>query len=119
MHNTDGYDGYYTWSPIVSFLLGKEEVNTVVLPVQSHFEFDRYQYTIPDGYHQITEDILTTDLQASDTAMVDFPSYDYTGWHRTDIDLLLSGDCVGSYIGGEMYCADGYNGVGMKLRGLS
>lgn len=119
MHNIDGYDGYYTWSPIVSFLLGKEEINSAILPVQSHFEFDQFQYTIPDGYHQVTSDILTTNLTASDASNVNFNSYDYAGWHRTDPTLLLNGECVGSYIGGEQYCADGYSGVGMKLRGLS
>ncbi len=119
MHNTDGYDGYLTWNPIVSFLAGKEEVNTVVVPVQSHFEFTQYAYTIPDGYRQVTEDFLTTNLTASDESNVGFNSYDYAGWHRTDPTLLLNGECVGSYIGGQQYCADGYSGVGMQLRGLS
>lgn len=120
MHDTDGYDGYETWSPIVSFILAAdEELNDKVNPVQSHFEFFNYQYTEADGYHQITKDILTTDLTGSDVFNTGFAAYDYAGWHRTDPTLLLSGDCVGSYIGGQQFCADGYNGVGMQLRGLS
>ena len=119
MHDTDGYDGYLMWNPAVSYIAGKEETNTVIVPCQSHFEFTNYAYTVPDGYRQVTKDTLTTNLVASDQLNVTFNSYDYAGWHRTDPTLLLNGDCVGSYIGGQQYCADGYGGVGMQLRGLS
>lgn len=119
IHNTDGYDGYFTWSPSVSFLLGREETNTKIRSAQSHFEFFQDQFTITDGYHQVTKDILTTDLAGSDASNVGFNSYDYAGWHRTDPTLLLNGECVGLYIGGEQYCVDGYDGVGRVLRGIS
>jgi hypothetical protein len=118
-HNTDGYDGYFTWSTMITYLLGSEETNSVIFPCQSRFEFPNYAFTIPDGYRQVTKDILTTDLSASDAFNVGFSPYDFAGYHRTDPVLLLNGTCVGSYIGGELYCADGYDGVGRQLRGLS
>lgn len=119
MHDTDGYDGYIMWSPTVSFIVGKEEPNTVIVPCQSHFEFTNNAWTIADGYRQTTNDILTTNLTASDEYNVGFSSYDGAGWHRTSPVDLLNGLCVGSYIGGDQWCNDGYNGVGMRLRGIS
>lgn len=118
-HDTDGYDGYETWSPIVSFLLGREEMNTVIYPCQSRFEWNTDHFTTADGYHQVTKDLLTSDLSISDATNEDFPTYDYAGWHRTNPVDLLTGICVGSYIGGEQFCADGYSGVGRVLRGLT
>jgi hypothetical protein len=44
--------------------------------------------------------------------------YDYSGWHRTDPVLLMNGTCVGSYIGGQMGCIDGYGNYNI-LRGFS
>ncbi len=113
-HNTDGYDGYVTWSPFVTFTLGREEMNTRVFSVQSRFDLDQFSFTSTDGYHQVTKDILTTDLAGSDASNVAFPSYDYAGWHRTNPADLFSGQCVGSYFGGQQGCADGFN-----VRGLS
>jgi hypothetical protein len=113
-HNTDGYDGYETWSPAVTFLSGREERNTRKFSCQARFDNDNYQFTEPDGYHQITRDLLTTDLSGSDASNVDFPTYDYAGWHRTNPADLFAGNCVGSYIGGESGCIDGY-----RVRGLS
>ena len=118
-HDTDGYDGFQQWSPVVSSVLGLQELNAQVLPTQSRFEFPNYAYTATDGYHQTTKDILTTDLSASDAYNTGFAPYDYAGYHRTDPVQLLSGGCVGSYIGGEQGCADGYSGVGRMIRGLS
>lgn len=118
-HYTDGYDGYATWSPFVSYILGREETNTIVFPCQAAFQYPTNAFTIPDGYHQVAKDLLNTDLTASDALNVGFPTYDYAGWRRTDPVLLLSGECVGSYFGGAQFCADGYNGVGQMLRGLS
>lgn len=118
-HRTDGYDGYHLQNPTVSFYAAKDETNTRIFPCQSRFEFTEYQYTTPDGYHQVTKDLLTTDLSGSDASNQNFPTYDYAGWHRTNPVDLLKGICVGSYIGGEMFCADGYSGVGRVVRGLS
>ena len=119
-HDTDGYDGYRTlFPPIVRFTLGREEQNTRIFQCQNRFEYPNYQFTILDGYHQVTKDILTTDLSASDNFNQNFPTYDFAGYHRTNPSDLLTGVCIGSYIGGQMYCADGYNGVGRLIRGVS
>lgn len=118
-HTTDGYDGYAQWNPSVMYFMGEEEANPNVYQAQCRFDIDHYSYTETDGYRQETKDLLTTDLASSDASNVGFPPYDYAGWHRTDPVLLLNGECVGSYIGGEQYCADGYNGVGQVLRGMS
>jgi hypothetical protein len=58
--------------------------------------------------------VLNTDLSASDDYNEDIPSYDYSGYHQTNIIDYFSGHCIGSYSGGEYGCADGY-----KLRGLN
>lgn len=119
-HNTDGYDGIVTIFPAtITFTLGREETNTRIFQCQSRFEFPHYQSTLADGYHQVTTDLLTTNLSASDAFNENFPHYDFAGWHRTNPTDLLTGVCVGSYIGGEQYCADGYSGVGRTLRGMS
>ncbi len=114
LHQTDGYDGYETWSSAVTFLSGREEGNTRYFSCQARFDNDNYQYTDADGYHQVTKDLLTTDLSGADASNVDFPTYDYAGWHRTNPADLFNGNCVGSYIGGEFGCVDGY-----RVRGLS
>lgn len=119
IHNVDGYDGYVVWNPNVQFLIGKEEMNTKIFPCQSRFDFDQYPFTLTDGYHQILKDLLTSDLAGSDEMNQDFPAYDYEGLHGTNPNDLFSGLCVGSYIGGEMYCVDGYTGVGRMVRGLN
>jgi len=118
IHNTDGYDGYVIMSPYVSFLLGLEEQNTRIFACQSRFDYDNYQYTTADGYHQVAKDLLTSDMSASDEANEGFPIYDYSGYHRTDPVQLLNGECVGSYIGGEMGCID-ENGDAQVYRGFS
>lgn len=119
-HHTDGYDGYNTIFPAnITFSMGREELNTRVFQCQSRFEYPSYQFTLTDGYHQVTKDLLTTDLAGSDAFNEPFPTYDYAGWHRTNPVDLLTGVCVGSYIGGEMFCADGYSGVGRVVRGLN
>ncbi len=119
IHNTDGYDGYVEWNPLVYFFIGTEEKNTKVFECQNRFEYPNSAFTIADGYHQKLKDNLTTDLSASDEFNETFPSYDYSSYHMTDPLSLLSGDCVGSYIGGEQFCQDGYSGVGRVIRGMS
>lgn len=120
VHDTDGYDGYVQWSPIVLlFPVSVEDQNTVVFSTQSRFDYPHYAFTLVDGYRQATKDIVNTDLSSNDALNEDFPSYDYAGYHRTDPVALFNGECVGSYFGGEMGCVDGYSGVGMRLRGIS
>jgi hypothetical protein len=117
-HNIDGYDGVAYQDPIVKFWKGFEEENARILQASVFFTYPNYAYTIADGYKTVDTDILTTDLSATEVNHESFSPYDYAGWHRTDPTLLLSGGCLGTYIGGELYCADGYNGVGRQLRGV-
>src|SRR5271166_3338937 len=119
LHTTSGFDGYNTWSPIVSMLAFAEDTNwDQIYACQSRFEYPNFPFTILDGYHQVTQDYLSTDKTAADAANVTFPQYDYSGYHRTDPVLLLNGTCVGSYIGGQMGCIDGYGNYSI-YRGLS
>lgn len=119
LHTTDGYDGYSTWSQEVNlFIAGESSKFDRIFMTQSRFEYPNFPYTVADGYHQVLKDNLNTDLSASDAVNVTFPTYDYAGYHRTDPVQLLNGTCVGSYIGGEMGCIDGYGNVNF-LRGLS
>jgi hypothetical protein len=120
IHNTDGYDGYVYWSPVVIFWpVQSEEQNTKVFECWNRFDINQYAFTITDGYKQITKDILTTDTSGSDAINTGFPAYDFSGYHRTDPALILSGACIGSYIGGQTGCADSNTGVGMQVRGIS
>jgi len=119
-HNVDGYDGYFMQNPFVTFfVLEESNIYDNIAICQSRFEFPNNSFTLVDGYKQVLVDILTTDFSGSDAFNENFPSYDFAGWHRTDPALLLNGDCVGSYMGGYMFCADGYSGVGRQVRGLS
>lgn len=119
MHTVSGFDGYNTYSPTVSFLAaGEVNLFDRIFACQSRFEYPNFPFTMVDGYHQVTSDILTTDYTAADAANVDFPMYDYAGYHRTDPVLLLNGTCVGSYIGGEQGCIDQYGNYNI-YRGFS
>jgi len=40
-------------------------------------------------------------MGVSDESNIEFPSYDYTGYHKPSMQDLLSGECVRSYAGGE------------------
>lgn len=120
MHNTDGYDGDETWDPaVILFPVDSEEQNTVVYSTQDRFDYPHYSFNLVDGYRQTTKDIVNPDLSVSDAINEGFPAYDYAGYHRIDPVALFNGECVGSYFGGQLYCADGYDGVGRVLRGIS
>jgi hypothetical protein len=119
IHTVDGYDGYINWDPTVSlFVVGESTKFDKIFVCQCRFEYPNYPFTNNDGYHQVTKDLLSTDLQAADDANVTFPMYDFAGYHRTDPVQLLNGTCVGSYIGGEQGCIDKYGNVNV-LRGIS
>jgi len=119
MHTVSGFDGYSTWDPTVRlFVSGEDPRFDRIFVCQSRFEYPNFPFTLVDGYHQVTKDLLSTDLTAADAANVTFPMYDFAGYHRTDPVQLLNGTCVGSYIGGEMGCIDGYGNVQI-LRGMS
>ena len=117
IHETDGYDGFEVQDPFVRFWKGHEDDNVVIHQATSKFIFPNHARTNADGYREKTKDDLNTDLSASDASQVGFQVYDFSGYHRTDPASLLAGDCLGSYYGGEQFCADGY-GVGFQLRGL-
>ena len=118
-HTASGFDGYNTWTPIISMLAIEEDDGwDNIYACRSRFEYPNYPFTILDGYHQVTKDLLSTDLSAADAANVTFPMYDYSGYHRTDPVQLMNGTCVGSYIGGEMGCIDGYGNYNI-YRGFS
>lgn len=118
-HTVSGFDGYFTWDPTIRlFTIGEDNRWDRIFVSQARFEYPNYPYTTADGYHQVLKDTLSTDLSASDAANVDFPMYDYAGYHRTDPVQLLNGTCVGSYIGGEMGCIDKYGNYNI-LRGFS
>ncbi len=120
IHQVDGYDGYTYWDPSVLFFpINTEDQNTVVFATQSRFDYSNYAFNLVDGYRQTTKDIVNSDLSVSDEANADFPPYDNSGWNRIDPVALFNGECVGSYFGGQQYCADGYEGVGRMLRGIS
>lgn len=134
LHTTDGYDGYETFSnQLVRFWTGFEEENEVVFQETSSFQYPNYPRTNTDGYKEVLKDLLTTDLGgtdesfgsvsvdaggSSDNSQTAFPAFDYAGWHRTDPGALLRGECIGTYYGGEQFCADGYSGVGRQVRGV-
>src|SRR5579859_613347 len=118
-HTTSGFDGRNTWNPIVPlFTLGESSEWDRIFACQSRFEYPNYQATLVDGYHQVTKDLLSTDLSAADADNVTFPMYDYAGYHRIDPVQLLNGTCVGSYIMGEAGCIDGYGNYNI-YRGIS
>ena len=120
LHTKDGYDGISYLDPdVYYFVVGDDPRFDKIILLQSRFEYPNFAFTEQDGYKQVTEDLLSTDLSGSDAQNIDFPSYDYVGWHRTDPKKIIAGECVGSYIGGYRYCADGYSGVGMMVRGIS
>jgi hypothetical protein len=119
LHTVDGYDGYYHWNPIVTMTaFGEDSGWDQIYACQSRFEYPNFPFTILDGYAQVTNDYLSTDYTAADAANVGFPMYDYAGWHRTDLVQLVNGTCVGSYIGGQQGCIDGYGNYNV-YRGIS
>jgi hypothetical protein len=118
-HTVGGFDGSDTWDPAVRLtIIGEDTRWDRIFACQSRFEYPSYQFTMADGYHQVPVDLLSTDLSAADASNVTFPMYDFAGYHRTDPVQLLNGTCVGSYIGGEMGCIDGYGNFNI-LRGFS
>lgn len=118
-HYVDGYDGYSYQDPIITLFTPTESsLFDRIYVCQNRFEYPNFAHTLADGYYQVLKDTLSTDLTASDESNVGFPMYDYSGYHRTDPVMLLTGACVGSYIGGEQGCIDGYGNVNI-IRGMS
>jgi hypothetical protein len=118
-HSVGGFDGYHYLDPIISlYVTGEDQTYDNIIACQSRFEYPNFPFTMVDGYHQVMKDLLSTDLTVSDTANADFPMYDYAGYHRIDPVLLLSGECVGLYMGGQQGCIDQYGNYNI-VRGLN
>jgi hypothetical protein len=117
LHNTDGYDGVDFRDPVVKFFKSYEDDNFRVQTETSTFFQPNAAFTFADGYATKT-DKLTGDFTSTDSNLEEFPRYDQVGWHRTDPRKLVKGQCIGTYIGGEQWCADGYLGVGRQTRGV-
>lgn len=117
LHAIDGYDGYEQQDPIIRFWKGFEEQNENIQLSASYFAYPNFPRTNADGYRNVNKDNLNTNLSSDNAAQQDFVPMDYVGWRRTDPVALLKGDCVGTYYGGEQFCADGY-GVGFQVRGV-
>jgi len=118
LHTVDGYDGYYNWDPFVKFFKGFEEGNLKTFQEVINYAYPYYAYTEVDGYKYSTN-IVYSNLNNIDSNESDFPKYDLVGWRRTNPKDYFTGKCIGTYFGGELYCADGYDGVGRQLRGIS
>ena len=119
LHTICGFDGYNTYNPLVQVTAIEEDNRwDNIYSCKSRFEYPHFPHTVLEGYHQVTQDYLSTDLSAADAANVTFPMYDYAGYHRTDPVLLLNGTCVGSYIGGQNGCIDANGNVNM-VRGMN
>lgn len=117
-HAVDGYDGTSYWDPQVTLWpFSNEEENTRVYECQARFDSNKQKYLATDGYHQKISDLLNTDMTVSDEINSGFPPYDFNNYH-TDPRLVLSGKCIGSYIGGTRGCIDGYSGS-FIIRGVS
>lgn len=117
-HTVDGYDGYAYTSGVVSHFAGFEDKNLSIMLAENYFGPYKNAYTADDGYKE-KDSIVYTDSSASDCLNENFRKYDYAGYHSTRIDDYLNGKIGGSYFGGEFFCADGYNSVGRRIRGLS
>jgi len=69
-----------------------------------------------DGYRAANQDDLTTDLSSDDAENINFPNFDYTGYHKQSLQSLFSGDCINSYVGGEF---NGGRGLFFQERNLA
>jgi len=118
-HNTDGYDGYVTTSDNVNFFKGFEDIQNRVYQSESKFSYPTEPFLLSDGYRENIHDIVTTDYSASDAFSATLRPYDYAGWHGTDPADIIKGVSIGSYIGGEFFCADSSTGVGQQVRGVT
>jgi len=116
-HNVDGYDGYVQRDPIVRHYKGFEECNKSVMLEENDFGPYKYAHVAGDGYKE-KDHIVYPDTDIPDCLNENFKKYDYAGYHRTRPEDYIGGKCIGTYFGGEHYCADGYDSVGGPIRGL-
>ena len=131
LHTVDGYDGYVQRDPTITYFLGFEDPNEVIVLGEPQFQPPLHAFNQIDGYKRVNKDLLTTDLSASDQTNEDIAHYDYSGYHQTSMLAYFSGNCIGSYHGGEYGCAcptsdiygdaiePGAKDCHIKLRGFS
>jgi len=105
LHAVDGYDGYIQRDPTITYFLGYEDPNEVIVLGEPQFRPPHHAFNEIDGYKRQNEDLLTTNLTASDETNEDLQRYDYSGYHQTSMLDYFSGKCLGSYHGGEFGCA--------------
>lgn len=120
LHTTDGYDGVrYYENPLVNYFKGFEDDNVAVEMEHNHFD-GKYAWNSIDGYKGIIQEgIINTDPGPVEDSQQDFLRYCFSGYRRTHPADYLAGKCIGTYYGGEQCCADGYDGIGRRVRGLS
>lgn len=118
LHRVDGYDGVYFQDPIVRHFKGFEECNKSIMLEENFFSPYKYSFTAEDGYKD-KQHIVYPDTDINDCLNEGFKKYSYAGYRRIRPEEYISGNVVGSYFGGEHYCADGYNSVGGRVRGLT
>lgn len=116
-HTTDGYDGYIEHDPVVAYFKGFEEDNLSIIAEEHRFEGSA-SFTEEDGYKNI-ENLLTQNHDLTDEIHKDFLRFDFNSYRRNSPADILAGKCLGSYIGGEYFCADSTDGVGRMIRGVS
>lgn len=117
MHTVDGYDGDGYKDPLVRHFRGFEEQNTNIMLEENNFDGFKYAFTPDDGYKDKTH-IVYPNPEPSDCLNENFKKWDYAGYYRTRPGDYINGSISNSYFGGEHYCADGYNSVGGRLRGI-
>lgn len=119
IHTTDGYDGVRTYdNPLVRHFIGFEDGGLRTAVEVNKFT-EQYARTNADGYKDRVDSFSSKDdLTTVEEVNEDFLRYDFGGYRRNHPADLLAGKCVGSYLGGEHYCADGYEGVGRQERGI-
>lgn len=118
MHTTDGYDGDGYKDPLVRHFKGFEECNkSTMLEENTFIGLKSYIYTPTDGYKEKTH-IVYPNPEPSDCLNENFKKWDYAGYYRTRPGDYINGQIANSYFGGEHFCADGYNSVGGRVRGI-
>lgn len=119
MHNTDGFDGVEYQNPYVRYFSGFEETNISIMLEENNFDgYKHYPFVPGEGFKE-KDSIVYPNTEIPDCFNEDFKRYDYAGYHRTRPEDYIGGKCIGTYFGGESYCATGPNSTGDPIRGLS
>lgn len=112
-HNFDDSVSLYTGYPDNNLVI-QRGVPTINYPNNCNLIDDGYDGYC-DGYARTTEDFVTTDYSAAEDN-VNFPPFDYCGYHRTNLEDYFKGELCGSYAGGEY---NGQRGLNLYERSLA